>query len=538
MIKRVALVALVTGMLSGVAVAETLKIGIAADPVTLDPHVRSSTNEVAMLRLLYEPLTWVDKNQEPQSVLARSWRRIGPLTWEFELRDIAQFSDGTPVTARDVVYSFCRVKAQGAGPDSFAPYISGITTIEASDTRLVTFKTAEPDGALPVSIATIAVLKSADLTGAPKFAADGCQGIGSFPTRAEFDAGKLPIGSGTHVLRSRTPGKDLVLDRVADYWAGAKTRWDSIDFQVIPDPAARLAALMTRSVALVNDLPTESLPMLKFQGSFAYSLVPTNGRLVHVQFNHGAKSRSGDMPNPFADVRVRQALSLALDRPGLISGLSVGMGQAADNIVPLNFDEGVVRWRQLDFYGPLTDVSETGPDPAGANHLLAEAGFASGIKTRLAAPDRFRDVATIVAAQLKSVGIDATLVPLTEAETADLRLGDFPGWTGEISAPLKALAFRPDAAKGLGVDNWGGYSSPALEDALKGALAVEDDQKRRKAMRQVEQLALKDAALVPVMYVNDSWGQYQGIAFDTRMTQRSIFAQHIVTCVPCHDLNP
>lgn len=538
MIKGVAFVALAAGLMSGATAAETLKIGIAADPITLDPHVRSSTNEVAMLRLLYEPLTWVDKNQEAQSVLAKTWRRIGPLTWQFELRDIAQFSDGTPVTARDVIYSFCRVKAQGAGPESFAPYIAGITSIEASNTREITFKTVEPDAALPVSIATIAVLQATNLTGEPKFTAAGCQGIASYPTRAEFDAGQMPLGSGTHRLQSRTPGKQLMLNRVNDYWAGVKTRWDVLDFEVIPDPAARVAALLTKVVAVVSDLPTESLPMLKYEGSFSYSLVPTNGRLVHVQFNHAAKSRTGDAPNPFVDVRVRQAPALALDRPQLIAGLSLGMGQAADNIVPPNFDEGVVRWRQLYFYGPLNDASETGPDPSGAKHLLAEAGFASGIKTTLAAPDRFHDVAKLVVAQLKTVGIDATLVPLSAAATADLRLGDFPGWTGELSAPLKALAFRPDAAKGLGVDNWGGYSSPAIEDALEGASAVEDDQKRRRAMRQVEQMLLKDAALVPVMYVNDSWGQYQGIAFDSRMTQRSIFAQHLVTCVPCHDLNP
>ena len=127
---------------------------------------------------------------------------------------------------------------------------------------------------------------------------------------------------------------------------------------------------------------------------------------------------------------------------------------------------------------------------------------------------------------------------MSEAESADLRLGDFPGWTGELSMPLKALAFRHDPKNGLGVDNWGGYANAALEAAVKAALAVEDDAKRKQALRAAEAIALKDAALVPVMFVTESWGNYQGIAFDSRMTQRSIFAQHIVTCVPCHDLNP
>jgi peptide/nickel transport system substrate-binding protein len=294
---------------------------------------------------------------------------------------------------------------------------------------------------------------------------------------------------------------------------------------------------MTRSVNLVNDLPSTSLANLKFEGSFSYSLVPTNGRLLHVQFNHEKRSRAGDAANPFADVRVRQALALALDRPAIAAAVEIGAAQAADTIVPTNFDEGVVRWRQIDFYGPLP-AAEMGPDPVGAKHLLQQAGLSSGFKTTLAAPARFTDVAKRMLAQLKGVGIDARLVPWSEAENADLRLADWPGWTGELSMPLKALAFRHDPKNGLGTDNWGGYGNPALEASVKAALAIDDDAARRKALRRAEQVALADAALVPVLFVNESWGQYHGIAFDTRMTQRSIFAQHIVGCVPCHDLNP
>ena len=243
-----------------------------------------------------------------QPALAKSWQRLDDTTWEFALRPGVVFHDGSAFTAADVIYSACRILSRQDSPASFAMYAAAIASMEAKDPQTLIIRTSVPYPLLAAELTIWGIVSAgaADI----EVDADGCRGLNHYAGREAFDDPDLAIGTGPYRVVDHVAGESLRLTSFADHW-GAGRLWQNIEFKVMADDGARLAALLARSVDMIDKPPPASVERLKNHGGFSVMRLPTP-RVVHLQFDHSPGS-------PFADLRVRRAVSRA-DRPRSAGG--------------------------------------------------------------------------------------------------------------------------------------------------------------------------------------------------------------------------
>src|SRR5262249_13381695 len=145
--------------------SDELRIGLSAEPSAIDPHFHNLTPHKSLLKHIFDRLIDQDENQALRPGLALSWRSVDDSSWEFKLRAGVTFSDGSPFTANDVIYSFCRAPRVENSPSSFAIYSRAITAMTAPDPLTLRMSTAGPYPLLPNEVSTIALL-SAEPNGA------------------------------------------------------------------------------------------------------------------------------------------------------------------------------------------------------------------------------------------------------------------------------------------------------------------------------------------------------------------------------------
>src|SRR6266540_2130119 len=152
------------GMLSATwpatADAQELKIGLSAEPSSIDPHFHNLTPNNSLTSHIFERLTTQDENQLLKPELAQSWRPTDDTTWEFKLRSGVKFSDGSEFTANDVIYSVCRAPRVENSPSSFAINVRAIFGMTAPDPLTLVIKTEKPYPLLPTELSTIAILSA------------------------------------------------------------------------------------------------------------------------------------------------------------------------------------------------------------------------------------------------------------------------------------------------------------------------------------------------------------------------------------------
>jgi peptide/nickel transport system substrate-binding protein len=224
-------------------------------------------------------------------------------------------------------------------------------------------------------------------------------------------------------------------------------------------------------------------------------------------------------PNPLRDPRVREAISLAIDRAAIAERVLNGEGVPAGQVVP----DG--------FFGADPALRPEPHDPARARRLLAEAGFPDGFALTLHGPqDRFlRDAAVLqaIGPMLERIGIRARVETLPWAAYAtrsqrpefSLMLVGWGAGTGEASSPLRGLLATRDAATGLGASNRGGWSDARFDALLGEALRTPGDAAREALLREVGARAMAERALIPLHFEAATWAHRRGIAHLPRVDQ-------------------
>jgi peptide/nickel transport system substrate-binding protein len=222
--------------------------------------------------------------------------------------------------------------------------------------------------------------------------------------------------------------------------------------------------------------------------------------------------------NPFKDVRVRRALTQAIDRQGLVDRVMDGGALAAADLMMPGAP------------GTRSDAVVVKYDPEGAKKLLAEAGFPSGFSMTLGAPNgRYVNdlkVAQAIASMWGRIGVKATVeasAPPIFFKSVEARSysGFMIGWgdTTMASRQLALLGTR-DAAKGTGVVNYGGYSDPEVDRWIATAIGTIDDQQRNALLQQASAKALDtDVAILPLYFERTSWGLRRGLTYPARADQ-------------------
>jgi len=493
------------------AAAADLSIGISADVTSLDPHYVATQHNVAIGWNVFDALTRVDERARIIPGIATSWRAVNPTTWEFKLRKGVKFHDGSELTADDVAYSLVRPLAIAGSPGGFAVYVRRIISKEIIDPYTIRLKTATPYGAMPQDLNAIMIVsKKAALNATP----------------ADFDSGKAMIGSGPYKFVRWARGDRVELARFEGYW-DRKPAWDKVTFRMMSNDPARTAALLSGDVDVIENVPPSDIARMRANAN-VHMEQTVSWRTIFFQMD---QYRTQPLlvtdldgkplgKNPFMDVRVRRAISKAINRKALVERAMENLAVPASNSV------------SPQIFGHQADIKIEAFDPDGAKKLLAEAGYPNGFGLTVAAPsDRYINddqVAQAVAQMLSRIGIKCAVeampfnVYLSKARDQQFSFAML-GW-GSYAADLalRALLMTPNVDKGNGAWNWGRYSNPKVDKLVADALDTVDDKKREALAREAGAAAAADVAIIPLHHQIVTWAMKKNIAYQARTDERSL----------------
>jgi peptide/nickel transport system substrate-binding protein len=522
--KKIALAAAAFAALASAgAQAKDLTIGVSAEASSIDPHFHALTPNIQVRWNTFESLTQQDAKQAVQPSLAAKWEAIDDTTWRFHLREGVKFNNGTPFTARDVIYSVCRIPLIKDSPSPFTTYTKPIADMKAESDTTLLIKTAAPDPMLPIELSNVAIV-SASALGTPgpvAFGRDACQGLGPVPQSPEFSKPEIAVGTGPYKFVSYTRGDRIILERNDGYWGG-KPLWDKVILRPITSDAPRVAALLAGDVDMIENPPVQDIDRIKKAG---FKVVQgLSNRIIYLHMDQEGDAPSLTSPtgkNPFLDPKVRAAISKAINRKAIVERIMGGLAQAAGELLP------------APMFGTLGREPEA-YDPEGAKKLMVEAGYPDGFEVVLGTPnDRYvndEKIAQAVAQMLARIGIKVKVEATTASQFFSKRnKQDYPfylsGWssaTGEISSPLVTLVATFDKANGRGTTNAGRYSNPKMDALLIEAMRTIDDAKRADLLRQAQTIVLDEHGILPLHFEVTAWAFKKDLDYEPRTDQYTL----------------
>ena len=500
---------------AGAARAETvLRVGVAVETRSLDPHLTSSGPTVQALRHIFEPLVAHDAAQNLVPGLAESWAMdpADATRWRIRLRAGVAFHDGQPLGAADVVASLARAVNMPRGMGGYASYLRQVTAAQAIDDRTLELRTAAPHAALAYDLSAVMIVqrRAADL--APE----------------EFVSGGMVVGTGPYRHVAWRRGEVLELARANAYW-GPKPQWKRVRLLSRAKDATRVSALLAGEVDLIEQVPTASLAMLERRDDVIVVKALTS-RLIFLgldmqraQTPHFTDAGGQPLvPNPLRDKRVREAISIAIDRQALATQMMDGSAMPAGQLMPPGHP------------GTSPALPPDPYDPARARALLREAGIPEGARLVLHGPnDRYLNdkmVLVAIAAMLRRVGlaVEPVVAPFS-VHRALIDRGDasfaLTGWateTGDASLALRALVGAPGRPTGWGQYNWHGYVNEDFEATLAAALREPDAGARARGLARATEMAIVDRGLLPLYFQQAAWASRRGIIYRARADEYTL----------------
>lgn len=488
--------------------AQELRIGMKGAVDSAHPHLLFTPNRDLDLHL-YEPLLMQDAEMRPQAALAQSWRATAPDIWELSLRPDAVFSDGTKLTAADVVFSIRRAQTI-EGLRTYRAYLRDIVSIEAVDPQTVRLRTQAPVAQLPFNLTTIGMVSA-------KAAKDAAA--------EDFNGGRAAVGTGPYRWVKWTPGQDVVLERNPDY-RGAAEPWSRVIFRFIPNDSARVAALLSGDVDVIDAVPASLYPRVSDDRRTRLQTA-TSVFMLYIALDRRERSPFVTGPdgqvlarNPLNDPRVRQAMDHALNRTGIAERAMENGAVPASQFMPTGFN------------GNDPDLKPASYDPGLARRLLADAGFPQGFGLTLhCMNDRFpgdAQTCQTVAQMLTAVGIRTKVEAMPAAmffrrargmdgdsEFSAFMVG-FGTASGLATSALSTNLMTRDPATGRGASNDSRYSNPELDKLVTQAEATFDETARTALIRQATRLAMEDQAILPIFHMKAAWGLRRDLSMPVR----------------------
>ena len=489
------------------AMAEEFTWAVTTDPQTMDPHAVNSAPVLGFLNNVYEGLVRRGKDMSIEPSLATSWEPIGDGEgWRFVLREGVTFHDGSAFSAEDVLFSYQRASSEASDTRSWFAPVSEVIVV---DDFTVDIMTSAPNPIFPSSIANWMIMDSgwAEANGT------------TLPDKESGNHATLNAnGTGPFRVTSREPGLSTVLEPFDGWWGEVEHNITRAELTPIQNPATALAALLSGDVDFINPVPIQDVARLA-ENPDVKVIQGIEARVIMLGFPHEAaalkfSSETTDA-NPFADVRVRQAVAHAINVPAILQTIMRGNAEEVSQLVSPAMN---------GYTAGLAARPAFDPDRARA--LLAEAGYPDGFTFGLKCPnDRYlndESVCQAVTGMLAQVGMTPTLDAMpVQNYWPELREDNFDmfllGWspgTFDAEHPIRFLAATPDGD--LGTWNFGGYSNARVDELLPMIQSEIDADSRQSMLDEVAGILQDEVAYVPLYVQPLVWGARSNI----ELTQR------------------
>ena len=492
--------------------AQEFKLAMSSPPTSMDPHFYNLFPNLNVSDHIFETLVKMDEDSHVMPGLAQSWTMINNLTWEFKLRPGVKFHDGSDLTTEDIAWSMERPSTIVGSPGKFDVYTKAIINKKIIDATTIRFTTKEPYPLLLADLTSIYIVQK-----------KATQGLSS----DDFASGKGMVGTGPYKFVRFARDDRLELDRNDAYW-GTKPSWSKVTLRFIPNGATRIAALLAGDVQAIENVPTPDLARIRTEPTVSmYSKVSHRMIYLYPDTNRDKSPFVTDRDgkplekNPMTDVRVRQALSMAINRDAIKERVMEGLSEPTDNLVSSKL---------LGYNSALKTVKF---DPEGAKKLLAAAGYPNGFGLTLHTPNnRYvndEKIAQTIAQMWARIGVATKVegMPMSvysaRGSKREFSIG-LLGWgaqTGEASSPLRALAACDNSAKGMGVVNWLKYCNPKMDEMLFKALNTVEDAPRLKLLQDAAAIVVNDGGVIPLHHQVTTWATKKGIVYAPRTDERT-----------------
>ena len=469
------------------AAADVITVAQPSDVFTLDPSMDISATGLNVLQNIFYALTKIESDGSVTPLIAKSWKSsTDSKTWTFVIDEKAKFSDGTPVTAEDVMWTFDKIRNDAKSPTR--SYLGLVEKISVLDGNSVQIALKQPFAIFDRQATLLSILPKAayEKMGAEAFA-------------------RKPIGAGPFRVVEWVKDDQIVLEPVPNHWK-EQPKLKRLVFKPVPSEASRTAALQSNAVDVVAVLPPPVVEQLKTRPNVKIVNIPSN-RVVYMGMN---------VKNPVLnDLKLRQAIDMAIDRNAIANQLLRGLGAPASQInapVTFGFDEA---------------RKPTAYNPERAKQLIKESNYKGQEIPLSYANNRFAfgdEVSQAVAGYLEAVGIKVKL----EAQQFNSWL---PIWLEKKLQGLYVMSYGPsimDAELTLSTlfesgTGRGYWDSPEIDKLIADQRAEADPVRRKKILTEIWQKAQDNAVMAPLYVEYHSYGMSSNVDWKPRPDERLLF---------------
>lgn len=438
--------------------ADNLTIAMTYDVTTFTPLGDMSASDLRVFCNMFDPLV-ISRKGEVLPCLATSWQVSDDgLTYTFNLREGVQFTNGEELKASDVVFTF----KQSMASAYTAAYFSSVKDAVATDDYTVTVTLSSPNSTLLLSVSQMPIISE----------------------KAWIDAGgtvdgfnQNPVGTGPYMLSEHNIGQSIVLVRNENYW-GAKPAIKTVNFQIISDPNTAVVALQAGDIDVLYYPPAASIAELSNNPNLkAIDFIENELKCIFINCS----------TKPFDDVRVRQALSYAIDKDSIMLIAGNPNGVKCDVLAT------------PDVFGYSDSVEGYEFNAEKAKALLAEAGHSDDINVNIIAlPGIYTTIAEVLQQQFSAVGVTATVQTLDKnAYVEAIISGGYQMGTFGIDMYPDMDFWSQIFEEGAG-RNMVFYNNTEVSDMIREGREAIDSNERLRIYEQLLQKLRDDVPIIPL----------------------------------------
>lgn len=487
-----------TQTVSSIADRDTLNIVLADEIVSLDPAYSYDNLTNQVVNQITQGLLYFDYSGQLQPQLCSSWEAVDSTTYVYQIRDDVCFSDGSPMTMEDVLFSLNRHMDEDVA-SYLAWMYANVDSIEQTGDWEITVHLSVPDAAWQYAFATTAghiISKEYYEANAEQF---GQPGVGV-------------IGTGPYVLDSWTTGSEIKLTYNENYWDKENVpQFKNIDFKIITDANTQATTLASGQADYMFDPPTEMLDTIREAENMSVTEVD-GWTVLWMAMN----CQSG----PFSDVNVRKAVAYALDKDSLYEGVLTENGSYAKNGMP--FSSALYGSESESWTAYAETAVDEKNDIEKAKEYLAQSAYPDGFECSLYINQDsiYNSIAVYVQSALSQIGIDVTIETKSGDEMSNIQFGStrdydlaIVRWTADypdVSGQLYPLFHSSNIAEGGG--NTSCYSNPEVDALLEAEVASIDMKERTELMQQALTIIANDTPMIAFDY------PYKRVAMNSELT--------------------